>query len=110
MKQFILSIIAFLLFLTAAGFSAYLLYEVLTLPENPEGISESISKGLSTAVAIVLNMAAAVVQGLSMLLALIGLIISKKGGAGGGTVALYAIQTILPVVAVAVTFLLLPTQ
>ena len=60
MKKFILSIIAFLLFLAAAGFSAYLLYEVLTLPENPEGISESISKGLSIAVAIVLNMAAAV--------------------------------------------------
>lgn len=108
MKQFILSIIALLLFLAATIFSAILLYDILTLPENPEGISESIGKGLSIAIAVILFGIAAIVQGLSALLALIGLIVSKKSGADGGVVALYAIQLILPIVCAAVPFLLLP--
>ena len=108
MKQFILSIIAFLLFLAAVAVSATLLYDILTLPENPEGMSESISKGLSVAVAIIFFVIAAIVQGVSALLALIGLIVSKRNGASGGVVALYTVQLILPIVCAALPFLLLP--
>ncbi len=108
MKQFILSIIALLLFLAAAIFSAILLYDILTLPENPEGMGESIGKGLSIAISVIFFAIAAIVQGLSALLALIGLIVSKKNGAGGCLLALYAVQIFLPIVCAAVPFLLLP--
>ncbi len=108
MKQFILSILALLLFLAASIFSAILLYDVLTLPENPENMSESIGKGLSIAVSVIFFAIAAIVQGVSALLAFIGLIVSKKTCADGGVVALYAVQTVLPIVCAAIPFLLLP--
>ncbi len=108
MKKFILLVIALLLFLAATIFSGILLYDILMLPENPEGVSESIGKGLSIAISVILFAIAAIVQGLSALLSLIGLIVSKRRCAAGGVIALYAVQTVLPIVCAAIPFLLLP--
>ena len=108
MKKYVLLIIAAILFLVAAGFSTWLLIDILSLPENPEDMSASIGKGLSIVVAVIFFAIAAIVHFVAMVLSLIGLIVTKRGGESGGVVALYAVGTILPIVAAILPFLLLP--
>ncbi|MBQ2719698.1 MAG: hypothetical protein IJF73_06490 [Clostridia bacterium] len=109
MKKYILSIISALLFLAATVVSTLLVIELLALPENPTEMGESIGKGLSIAISIIFFAIAAIVQAVAALLALIGLIVSKKTLAPRGVVVLYAVQTALPIVMAALPFLFIPS-
>ena len=107
MRKYILSIISLVLFLAATAFSAYLVIELLQLPENPTDMSASIGKGLSVAISIIFFAIAAIVQAVAAILALIGFIIAKKTLAPRKTVWLYAVQTVLPIVMAVLPFLFL---
>ena len=104
--RIVLSVLALILFLLATLFSASLVYDVLTLPEDPEEIGESIGAGLTRAIAFVFVLLAAGVQLLSFLLSLIALILARRHAAGRGATVLHAVQTVLPIAVAAVAILL----
>ena len=109
MRRYILSILSLVLFLAATLVSVYFIVALAALPENPTDMSASIGKGLSVAISILFFAAAAAVQAVAAILALIGLIVAKKTAADRRIVWLYAIQTVLPILTAILPFLFLPS-
>lgn len=107
MKRYLpLILVSLLLFLLASAFSITVVIDVLTLPQNPEAGSEAFGAGLTRAFGLVFLIIAALVNLLSAVLSLIGLLIVRRHSRDKKTTVIFTCLLILPLLVSALSLLL----